>query len=40
MKTKSFDTHIDRLVEHINDHDQQYHVKQILIRYSQLFDTK
>ena len=28
------------MVEHINDHDQQYYVKQILIRYSQLFDTK
>ena len=40
MKTKSFDTHIDRFMEHINDHDQQYQVKQILIRYSQLFDTK
>ena len=34
MKTKSFDTHIDRLVDHINDHDQQHQVKQILIRYN------
>ena len=24
IKTKSFDTHIDHLVEHMNDHDQQY----------------
>ncbi|CAF4323780.1 unnamed protein product, partial [Rotaria sordida] len=40
MQTKLLDTHIDRLVEHINDHDQQYQVKQILIRYGKLFDTK
>ena len=40
MKTNLHDTHIDRLVEHINDHDQQHRVKQILIRYGKLFDAK
>ncbi|CAF3544285.1 unnamed protein product [Rotaria sp. Silwood1] len=40
MKTKSLDTHIDHLVEHINDHDQQHQVRQILIRYNKLFDSK
>ena len=37
---KSFDTHIDSLVEHINDHDQQRQVKRILFHYSHLFDTR
>ena len=40
IKTKSLDTHLDRLIEHINDHDQQHQMKQILIRYDKLFDTK
>ena len=40
METKLPDTHIDRLVEHINDNDQQHRVKQLLIRYGKLFDTK
>ena len=40
IKTKSLDTHLDRLIEHINDHDQQHQMNQILIRYDKLFDTK
>ncbi|CAF1219672.1 unnamed protein product [Rotaria sp. Silwood1] len=39
IKTNLLDTYIDRLVEHINDHDQQHQMKQILIRYNKLFDT-
>ncbi|CAF4371887.1 unnamed protein product [Rotaria sp. Silwood2] len=40
VKTKSLGIRIDCLVEHINDHDQQHQVKQILTRYGKLFDTK
>jgi hypothetical protein len=36
----TFHTHIDRLVEHINDNEQQRKVKEILVRYAKLFDTK
>ncbi|CAM2727912.1 unnamed protein product [Rotaria socialis] len=39
-KTKLSDIHIDQLVEHINDYEQQNQIKKALILYNKLFDTR
>ncbi|CAF4632504.1 unnamed protein product, partial [Rotaria socialis] len=39
-KTKLSDIHIDQLMEHINDYEQQNQIKKALILYNKLFDTR